>query len=530
MITYATVGITRIQSYLGRSRDLWGRRGASENLMRATDLTENSDYLVHQALSESNVKNSNVKINDDGLDIDGVVSLQGNDHDETLRVARKLANLIREENPGVFLTVSWTQPQPEDVKYAQLLSEKAEWKQQWHHEYYFPVASEFPFLRPCDECGVDPAASYDEVRGLRLCADCNRRVPDDSRTQSMKSTGLPKKFAVEWEFLNRVLHEEKLGYLTPKHFRARDFESLGKLGRPAVDDPHRGRTADGNHIALIFADGNGVGGLFKKLQAEAEDLGSTQKMRKVSEKMKESTFNALVSATQRVVTPKESCPVVPHIVGGDDILISVAANKAWEFLLTFMQDIRAPFEELSGEHGVDLSFSAGMVICQSSFPFGNQVEIAETLMKQAKKAVRGKDWSFAWLDMTVDGYETKSHGVWLLKDTAGADPNTEFVEALRIARTELTAHGESQLRLVLGQSDNLGANLDHLAKRQKPIVNLLKACGVPHPQSIDSTQAKQILDVLGIGRWWRLSSETSAMVSIEPVDSFVTVDTQGVTQ
>ena len=77
MTTYATVGVGRIQTYLARSRHLWGRRGASEELVRLTvvpgspqakaDAIPDAELVVQQVLDLF----PNAGINDEGLDIDG---------------------------------------------------------------------------------------------------------------------------------------------------------------------------------------------------------------------------------------------------------------------------------------------------------------------------------------------------------------------------------------------------------------------------------------------------------------------------
>ena len=59
-------------------------------------------------------------------------------------------------------------------------------------------------------------------------------------------------------------------------------------------------------------------------------------------------------------------------------------------IVKFLDSIQGPTRLIE-----KVSFSAGMVICKLAYPIGDQVELATTLLRTAKEAVRGEDWSFA---------------------------------------------------------------------------------------------------------------------------------------
>lgn len=579
MQAYATVGMTRIQSYLARSRHLWGRRGASERLAEATYLPkdkdsnsskEHPDCLVDKVLAN----HKNVKINEEGLDIDGVVSLRtknGGSVDDVKKAADELANAIARENPGITLTVSWT-PNPTDKPYACLVAAQFDLNH-WEKETRYPAASEFPLFRPCDECGIDPATRKLTTPDgqMRLCQDCAGRISDGdtNRTQRERTLGNieePKKFSVEWKFLDRLIRDknEKLDLdndsdteeakkqraTLRQELAVDDFKDLARIGAsndretreseqsnkslPNKNSENAGHshTFDDNHVALIFADGNGIGGLFQKLADDAAKDGSTGEMRKVSAAMKDATNDALLTTTKVVMGFDEAknnwkekqCPVVPHIVGGDDILVSVSANYAWKFLFTFLEKMRTNWSKVEDVPDSNLSLSAGMVICKAGYPFGNQVELAEKLLKRAKTEVRGQDWSFTWLDLSYDGDDVSTHHVWRLEENQNFSPvaedskdsnsvtnQTNWCEALKIAYSEMTAHSRSQLRLILAHKENRCANLKHFANRMPEVEKFLAECGgIPKEKTekeevtiITDEQAKQIDDLIAMGRWWR---------------------------
>ncbi|RLP10059.1 Cas10/Cmr2 second palm domain-containing protein [Propionibacterium australiense] len=519
MTTYATVGLQRIQTYLARSRSLWGRRGASEELVQLTALPEKSspDRPADTELTVTKILGCHpgVEINPEGLDIDGVVSLcskpgAATDAKQVVEAATALAAKIRERLPGVTIKISHIQS---DKSYAELSRNLDSWSSMT----WYPLATEFPAARLCDECRLDPAAGIfkdHDDKELRLCNDCSshhgaedrwRKRTLTSHSKADDRTGdIPTRFTTEGWLLRRLRAAPEYEGLT----FSEHFEDLGQLGALQPDNTRggnqlRGRTHEGNHTALIFADGNGMGALFNDLLTNAADHAgdgdSTKDVREVSKTIKKGTSEALLEATKQILASGEKvCPVVPHINGGDDVLVSVTAPRAWRFLRSFLDILKGSLTELSEKHGQPLSMSAGMVICKAEYPFANQVELAEVLMRNAKSAVHGKDWSFAWLDVTHDGLDPNTHDPWTL------DRLSRCEKALRHLRSDMTAHGETALvRALAGDRDSRGTLLDHLTCRMPEVKTLLRLLHVSDPKGITDEQTTLINDLISIGRWWR---------------------------
>lgn len=517
-MTYTTVGIGRIQSHLARSRHLWGRRGASEELVTLTMLPEAAKQLgfAKEDLANLAVQRvldaySAVNENPEGLDIDGVVSLKSADHDAAIAASNMLAGIIRDRLPASTITVSWvdsTDP------YASLLGPAKE--SQWTKEVWYPLAYEFPLVRPCDECHVSGASRRNDIRGesLRLCDDCWHRweiltdnngveKPLDSLRSKIVVTRMedyPPRFSAEWWLLERL--SEDLGSI--KVEAVADFEELGQIERPdggTEDNKLRTRTHEGNHIALIFADGNGIGGLFNKALKEAAQEESTKKVQKTSASIKAATASALLEASKVIIFDEDTkCPVIPHINGGDDVLVSVTADRAWAFLHKFLDSLKESFGDKENEsfQDHDISMSAGMVICKAEYPFANQVELAEALMRRAKAKVHGNGWSFAWLDLTHDGPTVEAHSVWTLEKLISQ------MDAITHLRSKITAHGESALTGALAEDKkSRGVRLAHLADRMPEVKKLLELVGVTSTRDITEEQVALLNDIASIGRWWR---------------------------
>ena len=118
MTTYASVGVRRIQTHLARTRSLWGRRGASDQLWDLTQLPEPEDAsspqgqqlprhqrghgaLVAQVLQQ----HPGVEVNREALDIDGEIPIQGPSLDQVSQAAECLVQRIQERQPAVEVVV-----------------------------------------------------------------------------------------------------------------------------------------------------------------------------------------------------------------------------------------------------------------------------------------------------------------------------------------------------------------------------------------------------------------------------------------
>lgn len=524
MTTYVDVGVERIHSYLSRSRHLWGRRGASESLVRlttlpdsATKLAENQRQALAVALLLADPQFSgHVRLNGEGLDIDGVVSLVSEDHELSLLAGHSLALAMRREQPAITVSVSWVTVEGET--YAEQLTREKE-EQAWQRVRYFPAPFEFPLVRPCDECHVSPASHATSPRfedepneELRLCGDCFARLEHEERRQTTvvrwhHPPDQPNRFVSEWQ-LRDHFREKHPG----EEWRAtRHLKELASLVRPALSartaetedgiKQRRRRTTRDNHVALIYADGNGFGDLFDRLRLEAARSRTTDTLRRVSKRVKQAMWESLVAATEAIHFEGELVlPVVPHIFGGDDLLASLPAERAWEFGETLLNGMRA---RLASDRELQpilerspVSFSAGILISKASYPFGNQAELVQSLMKLAKEEVKGGDWSLTWLDVTHDGPDAR-HGVWTLDQLADRRAAVDFTSS------GLSGSSAGVLHRVISDPDLAAARqkLAHLASRMPDTRTLLDRLGITHPLSADDVVV--VKDTISIGRWWR---------------------------
>lgn len=168
-----------------------------------------------------------------------------------------------------------------------------------------------------------------------------------------------------------------------------------------LDEVLRIQDEDNNWLAVIHADGNGVGQIFldfaKHLDSSEHSLSTAfSKLREFSialDQCTEQAFRqALLETFQHKNLNKGKLPVVPLILGGDDLTILCDGRKALNFTASFL----AAFEAATAESPIvspiaqkalgtpNLSACAGIAIIKPHFPFSVAYELAEALITSAK--------------------------------------------------------------------------------------------------------------------------------------------------
>ncbi len=205
-------------------------------------------------------------------------------------------------------------------------------------------------------------------------------------------------------------------------------------------------------LALIHADGNGLGQILRRLSTVARDKpGQFIPLYTAFSGLVENvTTTAARAATAEVLLPAReregtAClPARPILLGGDDITILVRADLAMAYVRVFARAFeeasRGALAELAKAHDIDglpkrLTLGIGLVYLRASQPFHLAIRLAETLTKEAKKAAKARNKddpasSIAFHRVTstlIDDYEqlekqtlSHRHGDDCFIDTLGA--------------------------------------------------------------------------------------------------------------
>jgi len=156
-------------------------------------------------------------------------------------------------------------------------------------------------------------------------------------------------------------------------------------------------------LAVVHADGNGLGQIFLNFQnyigEDKSNRNYIQQYRHFSLALDECTEAAFKKALDDVFPEEENqktkkvIPIVPLIIGGDDLTVVCDGEYALEFTKTFLE----AFEKETGNKTEisevakkvfetnQISACAGVAIMKRHFPFSIAYQLAEQLIKSAKE-------------------------------------------------------------------------------------------------------------------------------------------------
>jgi len=169
------------------------------------------------------------------------------------------------------------------------------------------------------------------------------------------------------------------------------------------------KQSDNGWLAIVHADGNGLGHLLQNLSKNIEDSEKkSNAFRRFSKELEKAT-KAAAKIAFRTVIPldwqkkiekegnKERFPIRPVVLGGDDLTVIIRADLAYLFTKSYLE----AFEKMTKEHfsfmekefGLD-DFSNGLTACagiayiKQSYPFHYGVHLATGLTSQTKKVLK----------------------------------------------------------------------------------------------------------------------------------------------
>lgn len=154
-------------------------------------------------------------------------------------------------------------------------------------------------------------------------------------------------------------------------------------------------TEHNDWIAIIHADGNGLGQIVQKVGHNADEF------KQFSLNLDMATTQAAITTYKCIseeyhITEDDIIPIRPIVLGGDDLTVICRANLALEYTKIFIEEFEKETKEKLGslisKHNIFtgdvtdcLTACAGIAYIKSSYPFYYGYELAETLCRSAKK-------------------------------------------------------------------------------------------------------------------------------------------------
>jgi hypothetical protein len=152
-------------------------------------------------------------------------------------------------------------------------------------------------------------------------------------------------------------------------------------------------------LAIVHADGNGLGQVFLNFDQVAQANSNRDyitKLRAFSLALDECTEKAFCRSLAVFRPRRNVTPVVPLVLGGDDLTVVCDGRQALQFTKKFLDCFE---EETRCHRGVNtvlkngVTSCAGVAIVKPHFPFFAGYQLAEELLKSAKKIAKANPQS-----------------------------------------------------------------------------------------------------------------------------------------
>lgn len=251
------------------------------------------------------------------------------------------------------------------------------WREGWQSKEHMP------YIAFCASCGiglaVDYMAYYDKGPKQYLCAACLNK--DAER-------GSPRHAEDAESFLGGFYRVVLQGMQKPEDLKKVDWPGKEKYGGRSERDPTED-IADYDprrYVAYLLADGNKMGDIFGK-------CNSSDQMKNLSNGLTDVLRRALAAPAKQIMERNnlgrpDFIPVLPLILGGDDLFALIPAPWALDFAQSFCRVYEQEMYKLVKDLGLNVTqptISAAVVICKSKHPYKLAHEAGETRLKEAKQ-------------------------------------------------------------------------------------------------------------------------------------------------
>jgi hypothetical protein len=389
----SAVDTSGIQSYIFGSNRLRENVGASEHVLRAT-----TDWIWQSLEAQnlqinrqpgSNKRDDTKNIDDDNLDAEVIYAAGGNalilfkNANLAIDWARQLSKKALMEAPGLTLLIAHSEPFDWKPEYS-CLAERV--KTLFSHH-----------LAQLKRTRI----ASTPLLGLGVTATCQSTGLVATEVDSMDKIRVSREVAA------------KAGALTQANERffrlLQAYQALNLEPPKQLDDlnPNKGERS---YIAVVHADGNGIGRRFQTIWDGKTNLEGIRAVRELSDKLSnlaseafQSALAGLITANGNLINPyTHTLPVRPLIYGGDDLTFvcdgRVGVGLAARYLHEFEQGSMRIF-------GEQLTVAAGVAIVKTHYPFARAYELSEALCKSAKRLSRDVstlDWHVAMSGTLAD--------------------------------------------------------------------------------------------------------------------------------
>ena len=304
-----------------------------------------------------------------------------------------MVRYIREQTGGEVGVIYGIAPMKDETSYPEAVR-MAHFQLRCQREFatYHRSASLVPIMMECESAThlpathILPATYSDDTNDKALCKSSYEKAHEGRDT---RHSGLWN----EW-----MQHLEDTGpWPAKEHWQDLRCKRLTGIGEHSS---WRG------YLGVVYADGNAMGKFIQTLDS-SETFRQFSKV--VDESIREACFTALSQIFESEVNKVresfeqhaelEPLPADILLLGGDDLLVAIPADQALDFALKVTNE----FERLTRDKIADLqdaetqqffrdrlgnqsfTISCGVAVVRSSYPFYLALDLAEQLLKNAKR-------------------------------------------------------------------------------------------------------------------------------------------------
>lgn len=357
--------------------------------------------------------------------------------DVVARIAEKTAGDVR----AVYGIAEWRDEQSDSYSGA---VERAHFEVRARREFgaHVPCAVTAPLIAECASASHLPASRIVSIRGDEPRALSESSVFKDRRGRDAKERGVWAEWMTALAGYGPWPDEE--GWDTLR------CDSIADIGEAA-------QTLSG-YVGLVYADGNAMGQIVQQLDSPEVYRAFSET---VDDSIREACFRSLAEICAGEIEKirhgkSQSLPADILLLGGDDLLVAVPADRS----LQFARSAARHFQELTAERIQNykedeireffsrrrisrMSISCGVAVAKASYPFYLLLDLAEELLKNAKRAdapFQADEAGPARIDFhVVAGANSFSLGQTRRDDYAVADgPQTDGRRCIRRTLRPLT--------------------------------------------------------------------------------------------
>ncbi|MFB2981916.1 hypothetical protein [Microseira sp. BLCC-F43] len=403
---------TGIQPYIFGSNRLRENIGGSYLVDRATD--EWVKWALRQKFGENvyiPLTQPEKQIDRDNLDAELVYTGGGNavilfkDRDCAVKFTRTLSEKILREAPGLKIVVAHSQPFEWGNSLWEVIDCLMKELERKKREYNPSV----PLLglgvtASCLSTGLVAVDTSDRY-SVPTSYPVSREIVEKLRTVDSKNDAPANKQLIKTIFEGLDLGD----YIVPY-----DVDDLGRT---------EGRSS---YMAIVHADGNGMGDRFKDYGSKSQsDRDYISRMRDLSEKVNQAGINALRKVADRVIQlaegklqepfaiterdGKKYLPFRPIVYGGDDVTFVCDGRLGLSLAALYLKEFEAEKENISD--GKDLTACAGIAIVKTHYPFARSYQLSEALCSNAKKFMRDEKERLGSSDFSAIDWHIAASGL-----------------------------------------------------------------------------------------------------------------------